>query len=85
VASPEHIQISFVSLELLKLWITFQERQSKMFNELEAIIGVVAGAMSTQQHGIGNPKPGPDSVLIFIRGTHAKKSRCRSKPKAILW
>jgi hypothetical protein len=23
-----------------------------MFNELEAIIGVVAGTMSTQQHGI---------------------------------
>lgn len=85
MASPEHIQISFVSLELLTLWITFQERQSKMFNELEAIIGVVAGTMSTQQHGIGTPKLEPDPVLTFIRGTHAEKSRCRSKPKAILW
>jgi hypothetical protein len=52
VASPDHIQISFVSLELLTLWITFEEGQIKMFNELEAIIGVVAGTMSTQQHGI---------------------------------
>jgi hypothetical protein len=56
-----------------------------MFNELEAIIGVVAGAMSTQQNGIGNPKLEPDPVLMFIRGTHAEKSRCCSELKAILW
>ena len=65
MARPEHIQIYFVSLLLLTFWIIFQEGQSKMFNELEAIIGVVAGAMSTQQHGIGNPKLEPDPVLIF--------------------
>jgi hypothetical protein len=64
VARPEHIQIYFVSLVLLTFWIIFQEGQSKMFNELEAIIGVVAGTMSTQ-HGIRNLKPEPDPILIF--------------------
>ena len=85
MAITEHIQISFVSLELFTTWRTPEEGRSKMFNELEAIIGVVAGARSSQQNGIENLKLEPHHVLIFIRGTLAKESRSRSEPKAILW